>query len=279
MAEPARENSTDDYVLGRSDAETLRLVLQHQIYASITREFFTAAGVTAGMRVLDVGSGAGDVAMLLAELVGPQGKVVGTDTNAEILTVARERVRAAGRTNVAFHHGDLRETEPGVDFDAVVGRWVLMYLPDPAELLRRVSRWLRPGGIVAFQEGDMRNPVRPYPPVPFHEQLLGWMTPPPGAPGPDIEMGLKLFSTFTEAGLDEPQLRFAAPIGGGVDWPGYAYLAGTFRSLLPFLERAGVVETGAVDVDDVARRLRDEVVSHNGVQILPALIGAWARTR
>ena len=94
-----------------------------------------------------------------------------------------------------------------------------------------------------------------------------------------IEMGLKLFSTFTEAGLDEPQLRFAAPIGGGVDWPGYAYLAGTFRSLLPFLERAGVVETGAVDVDDVARRLRDEVVSHNGVQILPALIGAWARTR
>jgi SAM-dependent methyltransferase len=277
--QPAGPDGPDDYVLGRSDSETRRLILQHQIYGPITREFLIAAGITTGMKVLDVGSGAGDVVMLLAELVGPQGDVVGIDSNDAILAIARERVRATGRTNVAFHAGDLHDLEPGDDFDAVVGRWVLMYVPDPSDLLRRVQAWLRPGGIVAFQEGDMRNPVRPYPPAAFHEQLLRWMTPPPGAPGPEIEMGLKLFSAYTKSGLGTPQVRMAAPIGGGADWPGYAYLAGTFRSLLPFLERAGALQPGDVDVDTVEDRLRDEIVSQDGVQILPALIGAWARKR
>ncbi len=69
-----------------------RLIAQHHLYGSFTRQFLTAAGITAGMKVLDVGSGAGDVALLL---VGPQGRVVGVDTNADILTVARARVRAA----------------------------------------------------------------------------------------------------------------------------------------------------------------------------------------
>src|SRR5262249_52872410 len=63
----------DTYVLGRTDAETKRLILQDQIYGPITRGFFQAAGIGMGMKVLDVGSGAGDVALLLADLVGPRG--------------------------------------------------------------------------------------------------------------------------------------------------------------------------------------------------------------
>ena len=184
---------------------------------------------------------------------------------------------AAGWTNVSFHHGELDGLEPGDDFDAVIGRWILMYVPQPADLLRRARGWLRPGGVVAFQEGDLRGAVRPYPPAPFHEQARRWTTPPPGAPGPEIEMGLKLFATYIEAGLGAPHLRFDAPIGGGPNWPGYAYLAGTLRSLVPFLEQIGAVASGEVDVETIEDRLRDEVVAHNGIQILPALIGAWAR--
>jgi 2-polyprenyl-3-methyl-5-hydroxy-6-metoxy-1,4-benzoquinol methylase len=78
MAYPT-SGSGPDYALGRSAAETRRLIAQHQIYGPITRRFLTAAGVSAGMRVLDLGSGAGDVALLLADLVGPQGRVVGVD--------------------------------------------------------------------------------------------------------------------------------------------------------------------------------------------------------
>jgi hypothetical protein len=103
----------DGYVLDRSQAETRRLIVQHQLYGPFTRQFLAAAGVAAGMRVLDVGSGAGDVALLPAELVGPQGRVLGVDTNAEVLEVARARVRAAGWTTVELQAGDALQLDPG----------------------------------------------------------------------------------------------------------------------------------------------------------------------
>ena len=269
---------SEGYALGRSEAETARLIAQHQLFGHLTREFFVAAGITKGMKVLDVGSGAGDVSLTLAQLVGPQGIVIGVDNNADILDIARRRAETSGWLNVEFRHGDIHELDVGDDFAAVVGRWVLMYVPDPPQLLRILAGHLRPGGILAFQESDLRDPPRPYPPVPLHDQVVKWTTPPPGAPGPDIEMGPQLFQTYLAAGLSAPQLRLDAAIGGGPDWPGYAYLAGTVRSLLPFLEQIGAVTAAEVDIDTLEDRLRDEVVAVNGVQILPSLIGAWTRT-
>src|SRR5215213_8951984 len=184
MSDVDSAGEADAYVLGRSDGETSRLVLQHQIYGPLTRQFLVGAGITAGMKVLELGCGAGDVALLLADVVGPQGEVIGLDVNAQILDTARTRVRAAGWKNVAFHHGALGDVDPTIGFDAIVGRWVLMYVPQPADLLREARGRLRPGGIVAFQEGDLRNPVRTYPPAPFHEQAMRWTTPPPNGPGP-----------------------------------------------------------------------------------------------
>ena len=268
---------SDSYALGRSEAETERLVLQNRIYGRFTRQFLVEAGITTGMRVLDVGSGAGDVALALAELVGPQGRVVGADTNDDILQTAAQRARALGHTNVHFHHGTAHDVD-GEGFDAVVGRWVLMYLSDPATELRLLAGRLRPGGVIAFQEGVFDDPKRPYPPGPLHDQVLGWMTPPPGAPGPDTQMGLKLFRSFLAAGLAAPHLRLDTPIGGGADWPGYDYLTATLRSLLPFLQGVGAVTAEEVDIDTLAHRLRDEVVEHDRIQILPPLIGAWTRT-
>jgi SAM-dependent methyltransferase len=276
VASMTARDLSDSYALGRSDAETQRLILQNRIYGRFTRQFLVEAGITTGMRVLDVGSGAGDVALALAELVGPQGRVVGADTNEHILQTAAQRARALGYTNVDFHHGAAHEVDGS--FDAVVGRWVLMYLADPATELRLLAGRLRPGGVIAFQEGVFDDPKRPYPPGPLHDQVLEWMTPPPGAPGPDTQMGLKLFRTFLAAGLAAPQLRLDTPIGGGADWLGYDYLAATLLSLLPFLQAVGAVTAEQVDIGTLAHRLRDEVVEHDRIQILPPLIGAFTRT-
>ena len=65
------------YTMGRSEGETERLIQQSQLYEAVTLRFFQEAGLVSGMRVLDVGSGAGDVAMAAAELVGAEGEVVG----------------------------------------------------------------------------------------------------------------------------------------------------------------------------------------------------------
>jgi SAM-dependent methyltransferase len=266
----------DDYFLGRSDHETRRLINQHKIYGPITRHWLESAGITAGMRVLDLGSGAGDVALLVADLVGPQGRVVGVDQNPTILQRARIRAEVAGWSTVEFHHGDVENLPSVGEFDAVVGRWILMYQPDPAAVLRRCRERLRPGGILAFQESDLIAGTRPYPDGPLHDQVLAWLRPTAG--GPELRMGMKLFETYVRAGLPEPQLRLEGPIGGGVDWPGYQYVADTLHSLLPFLERSGVVDPAEVDIDTIADRLRDELTGRTGVQILPPVVGAWART-
>jgi ubiquinone/menaquinone biosynthesis C-methylase UbiE len=284
MSAPDPTN-TDTYALGRSDAETQRLIRQGKLYNPFTRHFLAMAGVTAGMKVLDIGSGAGDVALIVADLVGPRGRVVGVDENAAILDVARARMQAAGWTNVTFLAGKASQLSLATDFDAVVGRWVLMYLADPAGVIRSLLDYLRPGGIVAFQEMDAVHSLLALPPSPLMDKIRRWSVPdpehlPPGAPNP--QMGLVLYRTLLDAGLLAPQLRLDAPIGGGADWSGYEYLADTMRSLLPFLERMGVApaadsEAGWGDINSLAERLRDEAVGQQGAQVLPFLIGAWAR--
>jgi SAM-dependent methyltransferase len=268
---------SDSYALGRSTAETRRLIRQAQIYGPITRHFLASAGISTGMKVLDVGSGAGDVALLLADLVGPRGDVVGVEMNPVILETARARVNAVGWMNVTFLDGDVTNIVLNDDFDAVVGRWILMYLPDPAAVLRGLLGRLREGGIIAFQENDFTYPPTTFPPAPLHQQVMRWTTPPSGKGGPEQQMGSKLLQTYLDAGLPDPQLRLDAPVGGGEAWPGYAYVADTVRSLLPMLEQMGLVSAEDVDIETLADRLRAEALGQRGVQMLPIVMGAWAR--
>ncbi len=116
------------YLFGHSEEETRRLLLQGRLFNPYTRRLLEDAGITSGMKVLDVGSGAGDVALLAAELVGPRGTVVGAHSNPLILETARQRVRAAGLENTSFVSTDISRLALDEDFDAVVGRCVLFFL-------------------------------------------------------------------------------------------------------------------------------------------------------
>lgn len=80
-----------DCEFGHSDRELKRLGSQAQLVDPITRRFFQEAGIVSGMRVLDIGSGTGDVAFLAAELVGPAGEVVGTDRSSVAIAAAKAR--------------------------------------------------------------------------------------------------------------------------------------------------------------------------------------------
>jgi ubiquinone/menaquinone biosynthesis C-methylase UbiE len=116
MEDAGKSDAT--YVLGRTAEETHRLERQSQILYPFTRRLFEEAGIGTGMKVLDVGSGAGDVALIAADLVGSTGSVVGVDTNATILETARTSALASGHTNVSFRAGDIRTMEFDQDFDA-----------------------------------------------------------------------------------------------------------------------------------------------------------------
>ena len=272
-------NQTRDaeYTMGRSKGETERLIKQSQLYEDVTRRFFLRSGIAKGMKVLDVGSGAGDVVLTLAEFVGPDGTVIGVDVNPDILKTAQARADAAGFSNIEFIAGDTRTLGLPDDFDAVVGRLVLMYMADPAETLRHLATHLRPGGIVAFQEVDFTPyTAAVHPDTPLANKLIEWGRTVFERSGAHLEMGMDLYKAFVEAGLPEPTLHFEAPMGGPEDWPGYEYLANSFRSLVPLLEAYGITTAEALDVDTLAERIQAEVAAAKRPIMLPPHITAYA---
>lgn len=148
-------SGASDYALGYSTEEERRLALQARMFERLTEDVLRHAGICAGMHVLDIGSGVGDVSFLAARLVGPSGSVVGIDRGDESTQTARRRAKSLGIENATFVAADISGFEPDKMFDAVIGRLVLLYLPDPAKTLQRLSSDLRPGGVMAFQEMDM----------------------------------------------------------------------------------------------------------------------------
>src|SRR5262249_1212528 len=130
--------SSSSYPLGSTDAEQDRLIRQAARLAPLTERFFFQAGIGPGQRVLDLGSGVGDVAMLAARLVGPSGEVVGVERDSRSIIRATARVAAAGLHNVNFIQCDVHQVVSNKPFDATVGRFILMFLSDPVAALRSV---------------------------------------------------------------------------------------------------------------------------------------------
>jgi ubiquinone/menaquinone biosynthesis C-methylase UbiE len=264
------------YALGYTEHERLRLVAQSRFYGDLTERLLLAAGLLPGMSVLDAGCGAGDVSLLAASIVGPGGSVLGVDRAPDSIEAARARARAAGLGNVAFLAGDLATLDPGRTFDALVGRLVLMYLPDPAATLAHLLRSVRPGGAVVFQEMEM-SLARSAPPGPLFEACLGRVRETFRRAGFETDMGSRLLPTYLRAGLPRPELRLEGRVEGGAGAAAYELLARTVRSLLPMMERLGVATPSEVDVETLAARLEEEACRGEGVVMPPPLIGAWAR--
>jgi ubiquinone/menaquinone biosynthesis C-methylase UbiE len=271
-----RTQQANVYVFGHSDAELQRLIEQSRFLGDLTEQVLRQAGLGPGMRVLDIGCGAGDVSFLAASLVGATGSVLGIDKSPEAVALAHKRAVQAGLSNVQFEVADLadyRLTEP---VDAIVGRAILMYLPDPAGVLRRLAKQVRPGGVIVFQEMDLST-THSLPEAPLYSACTQWGRETVRRAGFEIDMGSKLYPTFRRAGLPGPQMLLSARVEAGPDSAGYEYIAQMVRSLLPMMERFGVMSAEVVGIDTLAARLRDEVLTMEGLIQLPALIGAWAR--
>lgn len=270
-------NSDATYTLGRTSHETTRLIEQSRIYGESTHRLCRRAGIIDGMRVLEIGSGAGDVALTLAELVGPTGKVVGVDVNADILDTARQRAIDAGIQNVEFIASDARDLVFSDKFDAIVGRFVLMYMADPGEAFATLITHLKPGGIAAFQEPEYTlYPAFLHPDTPLMNQLITWILDVFAHSGAHLNMGIGLYQTFVDTGLPPPTMHLESPIGAEKTWAGYRYMATIFQSLLPLLEKYGLATAEQVDVNTLASRIRQEVSTSKRPFFLPLHVTAYA---
>lgn len=243
---------TPEYVLGHSVAELRRLATQARLIDPISRRFFTSAGIVEGMRVLDVGSGAGDVAILLADLVGPKGSVVGTDTALSAVSTAEYRVHAEGLSNVSFRHGDPAEMSFEEPFDAVVGRYVLQFMQQPSAALAKLAKRVRPGGVVAFHELDWDG-ARSAPSVPTYDLACRWASRTIELGFAQTRLGPRLASLFAEANLPPATMQLEAVIASGHAALDVIHLVTDLvATLLPAMERLGVASTTEVDIDTLA---------------------------
>jgi ubiquinone/menaquinone biosynthesis C-methylase UbiE len=210
-----RTNETNlPYALGHSDLELKRLSTQASLIGPITRRFFLEAGIMPGMRVLDVGSGAGDVAILLSHLIDSAGNVVGTDMSARALATARRRAVEAGLSNVSFREGDPSKMHFDEPFDAVVGRYALQFIADPASMLSKLATLLRPRGLIVFHELDWKG-ERSVPPLSFYDRWCALCAETIRRLGAETSMGPNLYSAFISAGLKPPTMRLECVIGAG----------------------------------------------------------------
>jgi 2-polyprenyl-3-methyl-5-hydroxy-6-metoxy-1,4-benzoquinol methylase len=263
-----------DYALGHAEAELRRLTTQASLIDPITRRFVEAAGVGKGMRVLDIGSGAGDVALLCGEIVGPTGEVVGTDLALAAIDVAVRRATASGSGHISFRHGDPAELSFDQRFDAVVGRYVLQFMPDPALSLRRIARHLRPGGIMVFHELDWDG-ARSSPASPTYDQVCNWLSRTIAAAGAQVRLGARLGSLFEDAGLPPPTLRMEAIIGNGPRALKVVHLVTDLvETQLPAMERLAIASLSEVDFPTLADRILSEVGS-GGTLMGRSEMGAW----
>ncbi len=268
-----------DYLFGQSAEETERLRLQAKMFAPYTARFLEDAGISRGMKVLDVGTGAGHVALLVADLVSQEGTVIGVDLNPRLIETARARSVAAGLGNVSFVVGDAASVELEPDLDPVVGRCVLFFAPEPAAMVRQLTGHVRDGGIVAFQEpANATLAPMSLPPSQLLAQLWAWTLETYRRAGMDLYMGLRLRSIFAQAGLPAPAMHLGAAAGGGRDWPGYEYMARLVRTILTLIRTLGVATEEDAEIDTLADRLRAEI-DDDGAAVTWGFITAPAVTR
>jgi ubiquinone/menaquinone biosynthesis C-methylase UbiE len=269
------------YVLGHSGTELDRLISQARFFGDLTAQVLHSAGVTKGMRVLDVGCGPGDVSFLASTIVGPTGTVVGVDNSADAVSLASQRALQARLSNVRFVAGDLQnltsvELNVAEPFDAIVGRLVLMYFADPGAVLRELLGLLRPGGVVAFHEMDASD-AKSEPRCELFERTLERIRETFRRAHIDAQTGLRFPRIFRSAGLGPPHMILGARIECGPHSAIYAQLVQITRTLAPLMERTGVATADAAYLDALEDQLREEAVARNAVVISPSLVGAWGR--
>jgi len=271
-----RPGHPSKYSLGSEDHEIARLDAQASLLDRATGMLLRAGGIGPGMRVLDLGTGLGHVAMAAAELVGPEGRVVGIDNDPRLLGVAIRR--ASAHPHVRFVQADVRTWRGEERFDAVVGRLIFFHLPDRLAVLRHHVESLKPGGLVVALDFDLGS-IRTEPALPLAEEAVRWTQAAFLGVGACPTIGARLGPLLTDAGLSGVQSIAIQEYLGPGDPRGTRILCGVMRSLAPHAAAAGIALPEHLRPDTLEERLDAAMQAAGASLLFPALSAAWGRRR
>lgn len=233
-ATPLLAPDADTAAVSAFAAERDRLLRASGAWDAFTRRMLAEAGLRAGQHVLDAGCGAGDLLPVLAQLVGPGGRVTGLDLDGAVATA------------FPVVEGDIEGPDPlpGAAFDLVLARRVLFHLADPVAALRRLWRWVRPGGALLVLDVDL-TAARSVPQQPLLERGMRLVADALRRAGRDTEIGTRMPALFVDAGLGAPdgseaQGRVTSPAEAAV------VLGTVIASLRPVILQAGLADADAL---------------------------------
>jgi SAM-dependent methyltransferase len=260
---------TGKYALATGEAAAHRLRILHDLYGPGTRRVLLEAGLRPGMRVADLGCGVGMVTAALAELVGPEGHVVGIDASGAQLAEARARL---GGAHVSFVEASATATGlPPGSFDLVYCRFLLIHLPEPERALREMFTLLRPNGILVCEDGDLTSAgSEPPSALGAFSDLWGRLGP---VKGVDYTLGRRLFQMVLAAGFPAPEVAFNQPVRA----------RGEDKRLLELsVAEAGpaFVEAGLITAEALERNLAESrrlAADETVLAVMPRMTQVWAR--
>jgi SAM-dependent methyltransferase len=266
----------DEYLLGYRRAEQERLQEQARQLADESSWLFDQFAIASGARVVEIGCGPQGCLDLLAQRVGPSGKVIGVERSDDAVQMARAMVDEQGLGNVEIVHGDARATGlPRGEFDLVTSRLVLVNVPQPEEIVAEAVALVKAGGIVAFHEADYVAHVCD-PPLAAWDRALQVLNTYSCSAGIDLFIGRKLPRLLRDAGVGEIEVRPLVHVYP----PGH----GRRTILLDFVENLSgrLVETGSVVPDELEalkRSLRQHLDDPNTVVVSHLFLQAWGHKR
>jgi ubiquinone/menaquinone biosynthesis C-methylase UbiE len=265
-----------EYLPGHSDRELERLQLQARCLEGLTRRLIRECGLTQGMRVLDIGCGAGDVAMLVAEVVGATGKVVAIDPEKRAVETARSRAIYAGFSRIEFVIGTDENLCQHAPFDAAIGRCVLVHQSNPTVMVRRAAAAVRPGGIVAFMEPALHVDFQTIPEIALLQSATECAMRFQRIALPNHDIVGRIIPCFIDAGLPEPQVLWESIVPGS-DRRYLGWLVATYETLLPLMERFGVRNSGVGDAATLYNRLDVAITAARAQGLTLPYVSAWAK--
>jgi SAM-dependent methyltransferase len=263
---------SDPYALATGAAAVRRLHVLHDVYAPAGKRILQRAGLTKGMKVADFGCGVGVVTRMLAEMVGPAGRVTGIDLCGAQLQEAAEYCAREGMKNISFVKASAECSGlPRNSFDVVYCRFLLLHLKDPFACLREMRAVLKPGGMLVVEDGDLASATSvPRSAMDAFADLFGKL----GAKrGLNYSLAKDLYHIVMAAGFPLPGIEIHQP----------AILRGENRHLLKWsVEEAGpaLIDAGILTSDELARTLAEmqsAVEDPNILILAPRMSIVWAR--
>ena len=206
----ARSDAPHRYAIRGGIEGKKRLDLLARVMLPTTMQLFDRVGLIRGMKCMDVGCGGGHVTISMARVVGPEGRVIGTDTDADILALAREDAEAAKITNVEFQQQDACACLWHDEFNVAYARFLLSHLSEPEICLAAMVEACAPGGTIVIEDTDFAGSFC-YPTCAAYERYKELYQELVQRRGGDPNIGPKLPAMLRRAGIQGVELNVIQP--------------------------------------------------------------------